>query len=98
MPATGATRKEPENSVNPGGRPGFGKGGCSDAAAGLQQRSFREGARRSRSGLSNGPEGLKWLLRTRVSARSFGIRRPTSCIQGLVRVGGILMVLAEQSN
>ena len=57
MPATGATRKEPENNVNPGGRPGFGKGGCSDAATGLQQRSFREGARRSRSGLSNGPQG-----------------------------------------
>ncbi len=74
MPATGATRKEPENSVNPGGRPGSARG-CSDAAAGLQQRSFCEGARRSRSGyLSNGPQGLKWILRTRVSARSLGIR------------------------
>ncbi len=64
MPAMGATRKELENSVNPG-QTRLGKG--------LQRRCSRA----SNEGvdyLSNGPQGLKWLLKTRVSGRSLGIR------------------------
>jgi hypothetical protein len=74
MPAMGATRKELENSVNPGADPAR-----QGAAATLQLCSSNGPSARMRGDqgvdyLSNGPQGLKWLLRTRVSARCLGVR------------------------
>ncbi len=59
MPATGATSKESENSVNLGGRPGFGKG----AAATLQPGSGNGPSARVR-----GDQGVDYLTGQRASS------------------------------